>query len=294
MKKCQVCGNENSDEMRFCLECGNALPSSPLVFNLQDSSGQKQSEINTVSYEKSIQTQPGNRNANFNDYLNVPPSNPQKSGKILLVLGGIAIVALLFLTAGAAIIAYNWDEIAKIFIKPTPTPQPTRTIDVKTPTPSPSASPSVAPTVFPTFAPSVSPTPPNPNPDVEVSFDKVWVDYNVTEKGRKGMLIHVKFSVKNLKGVSSYVAVYFQKKDGTSLTTNNPDFRSERGNLALFSSIKPDYDDTVYKDVQLFMPYDELNLSRGRHDLKMDIDLIYENGDIIEHLTYNDFWYEEK
>jgi hypothetical protein len=286
MKKCQVCGNENPSEMRFCLQCGTALPDAPLVINLSDSAAAgKQSEINTAAYEKSVQTQARSRNAGFNNFANIPASKPGSGGKIFLVLGG-AVIFLLFLTAGAAIIAYNWDEIAGIFDKPTPTPTPrTPTPTPKTPTPTPKT---------PTPTPA-TPTPtPISNSDIKVTFDRVWVDYNVTENGRKGMRIHVKFSVKNLKDVKSYVAVYFQKKDGTNLTTNNPDFRSQKGNLALFYSIKPAYDETDYNDVQLFMPYDELNLSKGRHDLKMDVDLIYENGDIIEHLTYNEFWYEEK
>lgn len=283
MKKCQVCGNENPNEMRFCLQCGTALPDAPLVINLSDSAAaQKQSEINTASYEKSVQTQ-ARVNSGFNNFANIPASKQNSGGKIFLVLGGAAIIFLLFLTAGAAIIAYNWDEIAEIFDKPTPTPTPrTPTPTPKTPTPTPKT-------------PTPTPTPtPKSNSDIKVTFDRVWVDYNVTEKNRKGMRIHVKFSVKNLKDVKSYVAVYFQKKDGTNLKTSDPDFRSENGNLALFYSIKPAYEETDYNDVQLFMPYDELNLSKGRHDLKMDVDLIYENGDIIQHLTYNEFWYEEK
>ncbi len=284
MKKCQVCGNENSNEMRFCLECGTSLPDSPMVINLQDSTSQKQSKINTASYEKSMETKFGSRNTGLYNFANIPASRPKGgSGKIFLVLGGIAFLLLMFFTAGAAIVAYNWDEIAKIFDEPTPTP--------KTPTPTPTTPTPTPKTPTPTPA---TPTPtPNTNSDVKTSFDRVWVDYNVTEKERKGMRIHVKFSVKNLKGVNSDVAVYFQKKDGTSLTSSDSDF-SRNGNTAIFSPLKPAYDDAVYNDVQLFMPYDELNLKRGRHDLKMDIDLIYKNGDIIEHLTFNEFWYEEK
>lgn len=288
MNKCQVCGNENSDEMRFCLECGTPLPDSPLIINLPDSTAQKQSEINTASYEKSVQTQARGRNAGFNNFANIPsrPKSGGGRGKIFLILGGAAVIVLLFLTAGAAIIAYNWDEITELFDKPTPTPTP------KTPTPTPTTPTPTPKTPTPTPA---TPTPtPKTNSDIKVSFDRAWVDYNVTEEGRKGMRVHVKFSVKNLKDVKSYVAVYFQKKDGTSLTTGNPDFRSQNGNLAIFYSIKPAYDDAEYNDIQLFMPYDELNLKRGRHDLKMDVDLIYENGEMIEHLTYNEFWYEQK
>ena len=123
-------------------------------------------------------------------------------------------------------------------------------------------------------------------------LDRVWVDYDITEKGRKGMRIHVNFTAYNLKGVSSYLAVYFEKKDGKRLKTNETAYASKAGDVALYFALKPGFDSTVYNDAQLFIPYEELNLRRGRHDLKMDVDLIYENGDFIEHLGFHDFWYD--
>jgi hypothetical protein len=42
------------------------------------------------------------------------------------------------------------------------------------------------------------------------------------------------------------------------------------------------------------MPYDEPKLERGKYDLKMDVDVIYENGDLVEHMNYHDFQYEKK
>ena len=284
MKKCQVCGNENSDEMRFCLECGTLLPDSPMIINLQDNATQRQSEMKTAAYEKSMETRVGGgRNAGFNNFVN-PPPRKSGSGKIFLVLGGIAFFGLMFLAVGGAIVAYNWDNIVKIFEPPTPTPTPVTPTPPITPTPTPR-----------TPTPTPTPTTPTPTPtsNIKASFDRVWVDYNVTEAGRKGMRIHIKFSVKNLKGVACDAAVYFLKKDGTSLKSSDSNF-SRDGNVAIFSPLKPAYDETIYDDVQLFMPYDELNLNRGRHDLKMDIDLAYPDGKLIEHLTFHEFWYEEK
>lgn len=278
MKKCQACGNENSDEMRFCLECGTLLSDSPLVINLQDDGARRQSETKTAAYEKSMETRVrGGRGSDFNRFVS-PPPRKSGSGKIFFILGGLAFFGLMFLAVSGAIVAYNWENIAKIFENPTPTP--------RTPTPSPT------PTT-PTPTPK-TPTPtPTPNSNVKTLFDRVWVDYNVTEKGRKGMRIHVKFSVRNLKNTSCDLAIYFMKKDETSLTSNDADF-SRDGKVAVFSPLKPAYDDTIYNDVQLFMPYDELNLKRGKHDLKMDVDLVYPDGKLIEHLTFHEFWYEEK
>ena len=44
MKKCQKCNYENADSMRFCLECGTALPDAPIIVSWQDSGTQKPSD----------------------------------------------------------------------------------------------------------------------------------------------------------------------------------------------------------------------------------------------------------
>ena len=125
------------------------------------------------------------------------------------------------------------------------------------------------------------------------TFDKLWVDYDVTENGRKGMRIHVKFSVSKLKNVDSYLAVYFEKKDGEKLKTSSSDYGSKSGQVAIYKSLLPNYDETDYNDLQLFMPYSELNLGTGKFDLKMDVDVIYKNGDLVKHLDYHDFWFSQ-
>ncbi len=129
-----------------------------------------------------------------------------------------------------------------------------------------------------------------------VTLGDTWVDYNVTRNGRRGMLVHITCNVLGMRAQSGYLAFYFQKKDNTWLYTTNTAYRSNerKGQVALYVAITPGYDNTKYDDETVFMPYDELGLSRGNHDLTMDIDLIEKNGDRIEHITFHDFWYEKK
>lgn len=291
MKKCQKCNYENADSMRFCLECGTPLPDAPIVINWQDSGTQKQSNIDTASFGQSMETHVGGRSG-FPP--NVPAAaatqaRPRSRKKMFIILGGIAALFLLVFAAGAAIIGYNliYTPSKPVVYNPTPTATPSRTNE-KTPKPTPSKSP----TATPDASPEDSPTPASGEKLTE--FDRIWVDYNVTEKGRLGMRIHVDCSVKNMKGVSSYLAVYFQKKDGTKLQTNDKAFSSENGQVALFKALKPAYDDAVYEDSQFFMPYEELNLPRGKYDLQIDVDLIYQSGELAEHMTLYDFEYEKK
>jgi hypothetical protein len=123
------------------------------------------------------------------------------------------------------------------------------------------------------------------------TFQRIWVDYDVTEGGKRGMRIHTAFKVFGMKGISSYLQIKFQKSDGTPLMDKNGEFVHQDGSVAAFVKLKPGFDPAVYEDEPIFMPYSELDLTSGTHNLKMDVDVIYEDGTIIKHLTLYDFEY---
>jgi hypothetical protein len=125
-------------------------------------------------------------------------------------------------------------------------------------------------------------------------LERMWVDYNVKEDGRLGMRIHVSFKTYNMKNMRSYLGIYFEKRDGTPLKTKNKKFASTTGQVAIYEFLTPGYDTAIYEDIELFMPYDELNLGRGKFNLTMSVEVIYEKGGSIDHLKDYDFIYEEK
>ena len=121
------------------------------------------------------------------------------------------------------------------------------------------------------------------------TFQRIWVDYEVTEAGRKGMRIHTAFKVLGMKSVPAYLQIKFQKRDGTPLMDKNGAFDHEDGSVAAFVKLKPGFDPAVYEDEPIFMPYDELDLPVGKYELQMDVDVIYEAGELVQHLTTYDF-----
>lgn len=123
----------------------------------------------------------------------------------------------------------------------------------------------------------------------KATVEKVWVEYDITENGKRGMRIHVNFTVRGLKGIDSYLAIYFEHEDGEKLTNTNASYSSKDGQLAVYKSLKPGYEPTVYEDAQLFLPYEEIRLGKGVFNLKMDLDLIYKNGDLFQHLDFHEF-----
>ncbi|HLL99886.1 MAG TPA: hypothetical protein VK400_02420, partial [Pyrinomonadaceae bacterium] len=132
------------------------------------------------------------------------------------------------------------------------------------------------------------------SPDYKATVEKVWVEYDVTEGGKRGMRIHVNFTVRGLKGVESYLAIYFERRNGAKLLNTNPTYSSKNGQLAVFKGLKPGFEPTVYEDAQLFLPYEEIKIGKGVHDMKMVINLIYKNGDLFQHIGSEEFVFTRK
>lgn len=123
------------------------------------------------------------------------------------------------------------------------------------------------------------------------TFQKFWVDHDVTEGGKRGMRLHTTFKLFGMKGISAYLQIKFLKSDNTPLMDRNNEFEHKDGSVAAFGILEPGYDSTIFENYEVFMPYAELDLASGKHNLKMDVDVIYEAGELIQHLTIYEFEY---
>ncbi len=132
------------------------------------------------------------------------------------------------------------------------------------------------------------------------TFSRAWVDYDVREGGVKGMRVHVKFSTSDMKDTDGKLAVFIQKRDSTPLYSSNSNYRlasgKRAGEMVGLLSIRPAFDMTDYNDAFVFIPYSQMKsvLPSGTHNLQMDIDVLYQNGDPLQHLATQDFWFEYK
>jgi len=272
MKRCQKCNFQSDAMLDYCWQCGTQLT------DVSNAGQFYQGAQATQNYNVPNQGQGYSTYGQSYQQNYAPNYQPRKSsvsfGRVAAVLSGIFLFLLLIAGAGAAV-------VYKVVSRP---PVPRYEEDYRYRNPEP-----------------VKPVPVKENPVNDRSksdkpsaeFEKIWVDYNVRENGRLGMRIHVKFSVYKLKDVDSQLAIYFEKSDGTKLKSTSKKYSSKSGQVAVYRALKPGYDETIYKDLDVFMPYDELKLGRGKYDLKMDADVIYENGDLVEHLGYHDFQYEK-
>lgn len=267
MKGCQKCNFQSDAMLEYCWQCGSQLT------DVSNAGQFYQGAQPTQNYSLPNQAQ------GFNNYGQTGAPNYQPRpvsysfGRVAAVLSGIFLFILLISGAGVAV-------IYKVVNKPTK-PYP----EYRYRNPEPVKSPAIKENPVKERTKTDKP---------RAEFEKIWVDYNVKENGRLGMRIHVKFSVFNMKDVDSRLAINFEKADGTKLTTTNKKFANKDGKVAVSRALKPGFDDTIYKDLEIFMPYEELKLGPGKYDLKMDADVTYENGELVEHLGYHDFIYEKK
>ncbi|MGE5409563.1 MAG: dynamin family protein [Clostridiales bacterium] len=110
------------------------------------------------------------------------------------------------------------------------------------------------------------------------SIEKVWVDYDVWDGDRKGLNIHVKFEISNLKNVPCECNAYFSYSGGDKLKDFNDMYHSSDGQVCVSKNFKPTYDASIYEDFQIFMPTSELHMASGVHNLKFEIQIFSEGG----------------
>lgn len=122
----------------------------------------------------------------------------------------------------------------------------------------------------------------------EAVFHEVRVEHNEMNDGQKGMKIHVNFNVNHIIGRSCQILAYFYKHSGEPLEDRNLEFRTRTGEVCTpGKQLNPGYDMTWYKDLTIFMPYDELHVN-GRQQLKFKLSVFYD-GRFIGHSRFNAF-----
>lgn len=116
--------------------------------------------------------------------------------------------------------------------------------------------------------------------DPEATYQGARIVHNVTVDGQKGMRIHAKFTVKYGYDVRCRMIAYFYFADGTPLKAADRRYSTDKGNVSGSVYFTPKYDPAVYNDLQLFVPYEALNMESGdEYDLKFYLALYDSEGE---------------
>lgn len=104
--------------------------------------------------------------------------------------------------------------------------------------------------------------------DADLSFKTITADFNIFKDEQKGMNVLLNFNINKAYKERHLVVVYFYKADGSALKDSNKKFYTVTGNVAATRNITPGFERTVYKDLDIFIPYSELELPCGDYRLK--------------------------
>lgn len=131
------------------------------------------------------------------------------------------------------------------------------------------------------------------NSKPSATLQKMWVDYGETLHDEYGMILHFNFTAYDLQGEDMLLCVYFQYNDASAqfLKDKNGRYNTTNGQVAVSKAFKPSYSSSVFTDFQIFMPYDELDLSTGEYNLTMNVQVLYPEGGTIAWLKLYDFEY---
>jgi hypothetical protein len=117
--------------------------------------------------------------------------------------------------------------------------------------------------------------------DPVATYEGARIVHNVTVNGEKGMRVHATFRVRYGLNVPCMMIAYFyyDDADNTPLKSGNEHYRDKKGNVAATINFTPAYDPAVYNDLQLFVPYDCLNMESGeKYELKFYLALYDKEG----------------
>lgn len=115
--------------------------------------------------------------------------------------------------------------------------------------------------------------------DPEAEYQGARIVHNVTVDGEKGMRVHAKFLVRYGLGVHCRLIAYFFNEDNSPILANDRDYRDAEGGVSAHTDFTPGYDPAQYNDLQIFIPYEALNLGEsGEYNLKFYLALYDEEG----------------
>jgi hypothetical protein len=109
-------------------------------------------------------------------------------------------------------------------------------------------------------------------------IEQVWSEFDVWRSGYKGMVVHVRFHANGLLNVPCRAVAYFAYEGGQALRDFDGSYSTTDGKVSTSTTFTPGYENALYSDLQIFMPYEQLHMSdNGSADLEYHVELYAED-----------------
>ncbi|MEZ4810077.1 MAG: M12 family metallopeptidase [Allomuricauda sp.] len=125
--------------------------------------------------------------------------------------------------------------------------------------------------------------------DFSVEHNVFRDDYDGVQ--RKGMEISIDFNIENAKATKCRASAYFMTKEGVALKEDNGKYRTRDGDVSSGTDFEPRYSNSRFKELKIFLPYDEFELDDGEYSLKFRVIIWDEDSNDIIRSGYYGFTY---
>lgn len=112
---------------------------------------------------------------------------------------------------------------------------------------------------------------------ISSTLKNVSIEHNVIRNGKQGMSIKGQYQINNGLGKKCRFAAYFYNANGVPLNDFNSLYVSVNGKVAVGEDVTPAYEASLFNS-DLFLPYDELHLGNGSHNLKSVVSVFDDIG----------------
>ena len=117
-----------------------------------------------------------------------------------------------------------------------------------------------------------------PNIPASATIKDMEVSHNVFQSDQPGIQIRLCFTIQHRKGFSCGVLAYFRDEQGNGLVDLNNKFKTSSGHVCVGSSCVPDFEDALFNDYILFLPYAELDQLDGKRNLQFNVQIYDDIG----------------
>jgi len=103
------------------------------------------------------------------------------------------------------------------------------------------------------------------------TFENVWVTHNHTFMGEAGLVVHARLTVSACLQRPVMIAAWFWGTAGQPLLDFDGQYRAGNGQVCAWINPTPLYPVATFPDLQIFLPYRQLHLIPGTHDLSVNL-----------------------
>lgn len=114
-------------------------------------------------------------------------------------------------------------------------------------------------------------------PGISCTLNNLAINHNVLRNGKYGMSLKGAFVINNALGKKCKFVAYFYNSNGTPLKDFNQQYYTSNGNVAVSEDISPIYSAALF-NTELYIPYDELHMNLGKHNLKTIVSVFDDQG----------------